>query len=90
MTNTHRNAQNMRQLICLLLPQTVPSVRDEHNRNDELALGVHQLLESFLGCWDGGPAPHQDPINVKQQAEAWPRLFKENKHRLGLRGGSRM
>lgn len=77
---THRNPQYVRQLICFLLPQTVPSICDEHHRNDELAVRVHQLVKSFFGRWDRRLPPHQNPINVEQQAKAWLILFKKRKN----------
>lgn len=70
----------MRQLIGFLLPKTVPSICDENHRNDELAVRVHQLVKSFLGPWDGRLSPHQNPIDVEQQAETWLVLFKQMKN----------
>lgn len=72
---THRNTQYVRQLICLLLPQAVASICDKDNRNHELSLCVHQLLESSLGRWDGGLPSHQDSIDVEQQPKARLQLF---------------
>lgn len=70
----------MRQLIGFLLPQTVPSIRDKNHRNDELAVGVHQLVKSILGCRDGHPSPHQNAVDVEQQSEAWLVLFEQMKN----------
>lgn len=51
------------------LPHAVPSIGDKHHRHLVFPIAVHQVPEALLGSRDRRPAPHQHPINVKEEPE---------------------
>lgn len=59
----------MRQMLSFGLPHAVPSIGDKHHRHLEFPIAVHQVPKELLGCRDRRLAPHQHPIDVKEEPE---------------------
>ena len=68
--STYRHAQNVRELVCFCLSEAVSCVCDKHDWYPKLTLIVDQLLKSLLCGGDGHLPPHEDPVDVEQQAKA--------------------
>lgn len=61
------------------LPHAVPSIGDKHHGDLVLAVAVHQVSKTLLGCRDGCAAPNQHPINVKEEAKGVGALMGQRK-----------
>lgn len=69
MNDTHLYFQKMRQLLSFSLPHTVASVGDKHHGHLVPALAVNQVPEALLGRRYGCLAPHQHPVDVKEETK---------------------
>lgn len=69
--------KQMRQMLSFGLPHAVPSIGDKHHRHLVFPIAVHQVPKALLGCRDRRLAPHQHPIDVKEEPEGVGALRRE-------------
>ena len=63
------NAQPIRKLLCLLLPQRVAGVGDEQTGHPEVAMAICHHCERLPRRRQQALPSHNDAINVKQEAK---------------------